>query len=123
MGIPTNVEADMIRITILAGVVSAAVVSAAVVSVALVRPSAAEEPRPFVTKVADVPDDEAVPVRRSRHARHYVHHYHERYFRLGHDPYYGWGDYPATCSAVVFPRSPYCDGPTYPYYVGPFWVW
>jgi len=95
----------MVRMTILA----------ALALVVLVRPSAAAEPgSPALIKVANLDVSEA-PVHR-RHVRHY----HARYYRSTHD---AWYDYPGACSAVVFPRSPLCGGPTYPYYFGPFWVW
>jgi hypothetical protein len=103
-GALNKVEADMVRMTILA----------ALALVVLVRPSAAAEPgSASLIKVADLDVSEA-PVHR-RHVRHH----HVRYFRYND----AWYDYPGACSAVVFPRSPLCGGPTYPYYFGPFWVW
>jgi len=100
---PNEIEADMVRMTILA----------ALALVVLVRPSAAAEPgSPLLIKVADEYGSEA-PVHR-RHVRHS----HVRYFRSPHVPY----DYPVACSAV-FPRTPECGGPTYPFYFGPFWFW
>jgi hypothetical protein len=95
----------MVRMTILA----------ALALVVLVRPSAAAEPGlPSLIKVADRSIEEA-PVQR-RHVRHS----HVRVFRSTRDD---WYDYPGACSAVVFPRSPLCGGPTYPFYFGPWWVW
>ena len=102
----------MVRMTLLA----------ALALVALVRPSAAEATTvPFLIKVADRLDlDE--PVYRPRRA-HHAHHGHARYFRPPFDADYTWYEFPGACSAVVFPRSPLCGGPTYPFYLGPFWVW